>query len=92
MAVALLSLKLCEEGLLSLDDPVTNFLPEAHDIASLNGITLRMILSHTSGLNDPDDLENALYRKQTFREVLQRDGIRVHEPGAAFLVSQSVLK
>lgn len=87
MAVALLSLKLCEEGLFSLDAPVSNYLPNANDIPALNGVTLRMILSHTSGLDDPEDLESALYKKQTFREVLSREGIRVHEPGTAFLYS-----
>lgn len=87
MAVALLSLKLCEEGLFSLDAPVSDYLPNANDISSLVGVTLRRILSHTSGLDDPEDLESALYKKQTFRDVLLRDGIRIHEPGTAFLYS-----
>lgn len=87
MAVALLTLKLCEEGMLSLDDPVIKYLPDAQGIKSLQDVTLRMILSHTSGLKDPDDLEKALYKNLTFRQVLERDKIRVHEPGTAFLYS-----
>lgn len=87
MAVALLSLKLCEEGMLSLDGPVINYLPDAQGLSTLHGVTLRMILSHTSGLIDPDDLEKALYQKLTYRQVLERDGIRAHEPGTAFLYS-----
>lgn len=39
-------LKLKEQGKLSLDDPVTRFLPEL----SYNNVTLRHLLSHTSGL------------------------------------------
>lgn len=43
-AVAILKLK--EQGKLSLDDPVTKFLPGL----SYNNVTLRHLLSHTSGL------------------------------------------
>lgn len=87
MAVSLVTLKLCEEGLLTLDGPACDYLPDAQDIPSLKGVTLRMILSHTSGLDDPEDLEKDLYAKRTFREVLMKDHVRVHEPGAAFLYS-----
>lgn len=87
MAVSLVTLKMCEEGLLSLDGPAWDYLPDAKDIPSLKDVTIRQILSHTSGLDDPEELEKDLYAKKTFREVLLRDGIRVHEPGTAFLYS-----
>lgn len=42
-------MQLAERGQLSLDDPVTRHLPEA---AALDGITLRHLLSHRSGLKE----------------------------------------
>ena len=87
MAVSLVTLKLCEEGLLSLDGQACDYLPDAHDIPSLKDVTIRQILSHTSGLDDPEDLEKDLYAKRSFRDVLLKDNVRVHEPGTAFLYS-----
>lgn len=87
MAVSLVTLKLCEEGLLTLDGAASDYLPDAADIPSLKGVTLRQILSHTSGLDDPEDLEKDLYAKKTFREVLLKPGVRVREPGTGFLYS-----
>lgn len=40
---------LLEDGRLSLDDPVTDYLPE---LACFPGITIRHLLNHTSGLPD----------------------------------------
>jgi D-alanyl-D-alanine carboxypeptidase len=47
-------LLLAEEGKLSLDDPVGKYLPE---LTRSNEVTLRMLLSHTSGYQDywPED-------------------------------------
>ena len=54
-AIAVLQLR--DRGLLSLDDPVTRWVPElrrVHDSAGgADRITLRMLLSHASGLQDP---------------------------------------
>ena len=50
--VALATLKLCHEGLLELDKPLIQYLPDPnleHD-ARLGLITIRHVLSHTSGL------------------------------------------
>jgi len=47
---AALVLRLVGEGRLGLDDPVERWLPEL-DLPS--GITVRMLLDHTSGLGDP---------------------------------------
>lgn len=45
---AALILQLAEEGLLSLDDPVSRWLPEYPHVDS--NITVRQLLSHTSGI------------------------------------------
>jgi CubicO group peptidase (beta-lactamase class C family) len=54
-AVAVLQLR--DHGLLSLDDPVTRWVPELRAISDPYGtpdaITLRMLLSHTAGLQNP---------------------------------------
>ena len=50
-------MQLRERGLLSLDDPVTRWVPELRAISdpygSPDAITLRMLLSHTAGLQNP---------------------------------------
>jgi len=46
--VAALTLKLVEEGLLTLDDPLHKWLPDYPNID--NTITIRQLLNHTSGL------------------------------------------
>ena len=49
-------LMLAEDGKLSLDDPLTKFLPDTP--ASWNGISVRHLLNHTSGMADyPDSFE-----------------------------------
>jgi D-alanyl-D-alanine carboxypeptidase len=47
--VAALVLELVAEGRLRLDDRASRYLP---DLKILDGITIRMLLDHTSGLND----------------------------------------
>jgi CubicO group peptidase (beta-lactamase class C family) len=54
-AIAVMQLR--DRGLLSLDDPVTRWVPElpqVHDpFGSLDAVTLRMLLSHTAGFQNP---------------------------------------
>jgi CubicO group peptidase (beta-lactamase class C family) len=54
-AVAVLQLR--DRGLLSLDDRVTRWIPElrqVHDpFGSMDSLTIRMLLSHSSGLQNP---------------------------------------
>lgn len=52
LATALAVLRLAAAGALALDDPLAAHLPDAHSASA--GITLRMLLSHSSGL--PGDL------------------------------------
>jgi CubicO group peptidase (beta-lactamase class C family) len=57
LATALLILRLVEEGLLDLDAPLGDYLPDAR-AARVPGVTIRRLLSHTSGLTlePPHDL------------------------------------
>ncbi len=54
-AVAIMQLR--DRGLLSLDDPVTRWVPEIRQVhnpfGSMDAITVRMLLSHTSGFQNP---------------------------------------
>ena len=77
MATALVTLRLCEEGLLALDQPVEEVLPKGHD--ALRDVTVRHLLSHTSGLRDTG--EAVLLRGGTYLEAL-RSGSR---PGEAMV-------
>jgi D-alanyl-D-alanine carboxypeptidase len=56
--IAVVILQLVEEGLFSLDDPITTVLPESvtSKFADSNQITVRMLLNHTGGLPDFMDL------------------------------------
>lgn len=54
-AIAILQLR--DRGRLTLDDPIVRYVPElrqVHDpFGSIDDVTLRMLLSHTSGFQDP---------------------------------------
>jgi CubicO group peptidase (beta-lactamase class C family) len=54
-AIAIMQLR--DRGLLTLDDKVTSYIPElrqVHDpFGSMDVITIRMLLSHTAGFQDP---------------------------------------
>jgi CubicO group peptidase (beta-lactamase class C family) len=71
------ALKLCEEGRLSLDEPVARRLPEFAEGPRAR-ITLRQLLSHTSGLGG--NQQNVGDLAQTAAEVARRP--LSFEPGA----------
>jgi CubicO group peptidase (beta-lactamase class C family) len=54
-AVAVMQLR--DRGLLSLDDPITRYVPELREVrnpfGSMDDVTIRMLLSHSSGFQDP---------------------------------------
>src|SRR5712692_4882904 len=54
-------LMLMEEGKLSLDDPIAKYVPELAELKTANGktarITLRHLLTHTSGMGEATDEE-----------------------------------
>ncbi len=50
---AILAVQLQNEGILSLDEPITKFLPELRNsIFDKNNITLHHLLTHTSGISE----------------------------------------
>ncbi|MFC1633919.1 serine hydrolase domain-containing protein [Planctomycetota bacterium] len=58
--LATLVLKLCEEGVLRLDDPLHKWLPDYPNID--NRITVRQLLNHTSGIFDFVEHPTSPYR------------------------------
>jgi CubicO group peptidase (beta-lactamase class C family) len=54
-AIAIVQLR--DRGLLSLDDPVTRWVPELRQVhdpyGSMDAITIRMLLGHSAGFQDP---------------------------------------
>ncbi len=85
MATALVTLALVDRGLLSLDLPVTEYLPGSGKIPELKAVTLRDLLSHTSGLADPPGLESALESGQPWTVVIPHQ--RPQAPGTGFRYS-----
>ena len=85
MATALLSLLLVHDGLVDPDEPVARYLPESDGIPDLDGVSLRHLLSHTSGLSDPPDLEKKLEAGLPYRDAVS--GARFADPGTVFRYS-----
>lgn len=92
--VATLTLKLVEEGMLSLDDPLSNWLPEYPHVNS--AITIRQLLNHTSGIymfwsNQKiwDDLKNDRYKVWTPEEILSYIKEPYFEPGEGWRYSNT---
>ena len=86
MATALVTLMLCEEGCFTLDTPVSQLLPEG-DLPALEGVTLRHLLCHNSGLRDTPALDRTLREGETFHAVLKSEGVRGSEPGQVMAYS-----
>ncbi len=76
MATALTTLKLAEEGAFAIDDPVAPLLPGGEEEPALRGVTIRQLLSHTSGLRDVPAYEQSLAAGDTFHAVLRAEGVR----------------
>lgn len=83
-ATALTVLRLCEAGAFSLNDPVRALLPNGERDAALEGVTLRQLLSHTSGLRDVPAYASALAQGADFHRVLASEGVRGGRPGETF--------
>ncbi len=80
MATSLITLRLVDEGAFTLDTSVADLL----HLPSLSGITVRQLLSHTSGLRDVPQTEMALLKGQTLQEVLDFKGVRTSEKSFAY--------
>ena len=85
IATAMLTMRLVDQGLLGLDEPVVSYLPLDPVPDELAGVTLRHLLSHTSGLMDPPTLEKDLEAGKSISEVVR--GMRVASPGKFFRYS-----
>jgi CubicO group peptidase (beta-lactamase class C family) len=84
MAVLLLE----KEGRLKLDDPLSRYLPE-----SKRPVTLRQLLTHTSGIPDYEGRMDTTWRRQLLDrdvwELLKKDTVTYFHPGTAFRYSNS---
>lgn len=81
-AAAVLCLRLMEEGTLDPDGPVSEYFTNKSARSALDGITLRHLLSHTSGIIDPPGLESAVNHGTPFTELLP--SARRFQSGASF--------
>ncbi|WP_368564613.1 serine hydrolase domain-containing protein [Pseudoxanthomonas sp. UTMC 1351] len=84
-------LLLAEDGKLSLDDPVKRWLPSLP--AAADAVTLRHLLSHTSGLIDyeevmPEDLTGQLRDADVLR-ILEGENRGYFAPGSQYRYSNS---
>lgn len=82
LATAVLTLHLAENGVLRIDDPISQFFPAYRLPKLFDSITLRHLLSHTSGIIDPPDLESALLRGIPFPEITRQNSHT--DPGISF--------
>lgn len=84
-------LLLAEDGALSVDDPLKHWLPSLH--AAADGVTLRHLLSHTSGLVDYEDLMPAHETRQVHDadvlQLLEREDRLYFPAGSAYRYSNS---
>jgi D-alanyl-D-alanine carboxypeptidase len=92
--VAALALKLAEDGALSLDDPLSKWLPDYPNIDS--SITIRQLLNHTSGIHMFwsnreiwDDLKRDRTKRWTPEEVLAYVEEPYFRPGQGFRYSNT---
>lgn len=80
MATTLVTLMCIDDGLFTLDTPIRNLLPEVHHSSVLDGMTVRHLLCHTSGLRDIPVMDKALRDGLPFDAVLADEGIRAANP------------
>jgi len=72
MVTALMVLIATEQGKISLDDSISSFSNLKEKSVILDKITLRQILSHTSGIIDPPSFEEALLKQIPFTDLLNK--------------------
>ena len=84
-------LLLAEDGTLAIDDPVRKWLPSLPREAE--AVTLRHLLTHTSGLRDYEDLMPVPYdgqiRDAGVLDLLEREHRLYFPPGSAYRYSNS---
>ena len=82
MATSLIATALMDRGIIDSKKPVAEMIPGGSNIPELRGIYIDQLLSHTSGLIDPANLEDLLLQRTPLGEALK--GRRKFEPGTAF--------
>lgn len=82
MATALVTLMCVDEGLFALDTPIGTLLPETKEKDALEGMTVRHLLCHTSGLRDIPAVDSALKDGLPFDVVLNSMDVIGSKPGA----------
>ena len=84
-------LLLAQDGKLAIDDPLRRWLPSLPTVA--DGITLRHLLDHTSGVLDYEDLMPVPYdgqiRDAGVLALLEKENRLYFPPGSAFRYSNS---
>ena len=83
-ATALVTLRLCDQGLLSLDAPIADLLSQGNSEPALQGVTVRHLLCHKSGLRDTAAYNAALEKGNTWQTVLHAPGVQGSKPGETF--------
>ncbi len=82
-------LLLAEDGKLSIDDPLKKWLPSLPAVA--DSMTLRQLLSHTSGLIDYEDLMNPADTRQVHDidvlQLLEKENRTYFTPGSDYRYS-----
>ena len=81
-ATAVLCVRLMQEGTLDPDRPVCEYFTDKSARSALEGITLRHLLSHTSGIIDPPGLESSVNQEVPFTDLLPSS--RRFQPGSSF--------
>lgn len=81
MATALVTLMCVDEGLFSLGAAIRPLLPETSGSARLEGMTIRQLLCHTSGLRDIPQMDHALRQGLSFDAALAEPEIIGSAPG-----------
>ena len=81
-AASALCLHLMDEKILDPDHPVSEYFKNESACSALDGITLRHLLSHSSGIIDPPGLESAVNHGTPFTELLP--SARRFQPGTSF--------
>lgn len=86
LVTAMGAMKLVEQGRLSLDADVNDYLPLPlrHPLAKERPITLRMLLSHTAGIHDGDGYNRGIGRGERLSALLAEDSFSAHLPGEAW--------
>ncbi|HEX6933624.1 MAG TPA: serine hydrolase domain-containing protein [Streptosporangiaceae bacterium] len=82
---AALTLQLVGEGLISLDQPVSSLLPELAFLDAAGPVTIRNLLTHTSGIDADFHLDTGRGDDALSRFASQAGGIgRPYSPGCVF--------